>query len=278
MILPPNLSLKKFSRSLFSIVGFVAIAGCSVNNKIEAKTIVPSEDVIVSNEQVITPSEEVIISSEQVIVPREEVIISNDKLVKPNNIIFPTKKSFGIAQNIPEDQALIDNDLDGEDINIENENPSLNSLVRSERFGPTFLKLTSTGTTNAVDNPLYQLELFVDGKLVNSYLTVTGRANTQGRNRHVSGTEAPLPDGNYYVAQNTVPGTHPEVGGTFLPITPDFRTGRSALGIHFDPSYEKNDGEDGTAGCIAFRNKGQLDSFLADLRTYGFQGLVVDIQ
>ena len=46
-------------------------------------------------------------------------------------------------------------------------------------------------------------------------------------------------------------GTHPEVGGRFLPIEPLFPTGRYALGIHYDPSFQKTNGEDGTVGCIA---------------------------
>ena len=142
----------------------------------------------------------------------------------------------------------------------------------------TVLKLTPTSKKNAVGNPIYQLDLFVNGKRIKSYETLTGRHDTQQKDRHVSGTEAPLPNGKYLVFHNIVPGTHPEVGGRFLPIEPLFTTGRSALGFHYDPSYEKTNGEDGTAGCIAFTNREQLDNFLTDLNMHKFQSLIVDIQ
>jgi hypothetical protein len=98
------------------------------------------------------------------------------------------------------------------------------------------------------------------------------------RNRHQAGTEAPLPDGKYQVAKTSVAGTIPEAGDRFLAIQPLFRTGRSALGIHYDPSFEKNNGEDGTSGCIGLTNRGDLDFVLNYVRTYRPQYLEVKIQ
>ena len=118
----------------------------------------------------------------------------------------------------------------------------------------SYMTLTPTGLTNKLGNPLYQLSLYGNGQLIEAYMTVTGRAYTQNYNRHQAGTEAPLPEGKYRVAREPVPGTIPEVGDRFLPIQPLFRTGRSALGIHYDPSFEKRNGEDGTSGCVALTN------------------------
>lgn len=132
----------------------------------------------------------------------------------------------------------------------------------------TYMTLTSMGTKNAMGNPVYILSLYADGQKIGDYPTVTGRAYTQNRNRNVSGTEAPLPTGRYSVASSIVAGTHPEVGGRFLPIYPLFRTGRSALGIHYDPSFNKSNGQDGTAGCVALTNKQDLDRVLAFVRSY----------
>jgi hypothetical protein len=82
----------------------------------------------------------------------------------------------------------------------------------------------------------------------------------------------------YRVARSAVSGSNPEVGGRFLPIQPLFRTGRSALGIHYDPSFEKNNGEDGTEGCIALTNRWELDDLLNYVRTYQPEYLEVKLQ
>jgi len=131
-----------------------------------------------------------------------------------------------------------------------------------------YMMLTPTGKANARGNPLYDLKLYANGQLINTYKTVSGRAFTQGRNRHRAGTEAPLPDGRYEVAKASIPGTIVEAGDRFLPIQPLFQTGRSALGIHYDPSYEKKNGEDGTSGCIALTNRDKLTEVLNYVRTY----------
>jgi hypothetical protein len=141
-----------------------------------------------------------------------------------------------------------------------------------------FLTLTPTRQTNLLGNPLYELRLYVNGELTNSYQTVSGRSHTQNKNRHQSGTEAPLPDGKYKVAKTSVAGTIPEAGDRFLAIQPLFQTGRSALGIHYDPSFEKNNGEDGTSGCIGLTNKQDLDALLDYVRIYQPQSLEVNIQ
>jgi L,D-transpeptidase catalytic domain len=135
-----------------------------------------------------------------------------------------------------------------------------------------------TGRTNNLGNPIYKLEAFSNGQKVYSFDAITGRDYTQNRNRHKSGTEAPLPDGNYTIASKIVPGSIPEVGETFIPIYPKFKTGRSALGIHYDPSFNKNNREDGTSGCIALTNKVDRDAINYFVTLYKPQLLIVDIQ
>lgn len=141
-----------------------------------------------------------------------------------------------------------------------------------------YMKLIPTGKTNAVGNPLYKLYLYANGQEIGAYDTVSGRAHTQNNNRHTPGTEAPLPDGEYKVARTSIPGTIAEAGDRFLPIQPLFPTGRKALGIHYDPSFEKKNGEDGTSGCIALKNKQELDKVLNYVRTYQPKYLQVKIR
>ncbi|MGK7877189.1 MAG: L,D-transpeptidase [Xenococcaceae cyanobacterium] len=144
--------------------------------------------------------------------------------------------------------------------------------------GGNYMTLTPTDHRNSIGNPIYNLTLYINGGKISSFYAVTGRAHTQNRNRHVAGTQAPLPDGKYRVARSAVPGSHPEIGGIFLPIYPTFRTGRSYLGIHWDPSYEKTNGEDGTSGCIALRNSYDLQRVLQYIQGHAPQYLLVDIQ
>jgi hypothetical protein len=142
----------------------------------------------------------------------------------------------------------------------------------------SYMTLTPMGMTNTQNNPLYQLNFYANGQLIRTYAIVTGRAYTQNRNRHQAGTQAPLPDGRYRVAKSIVPGISKEVGGRFLPIQPLFRTGRSELGIHYDPSFEQDNGEDGTEGCIGLTNEWELDQFLYYVRIYQPEYLEVNIQ
>lgn len=154
--------------------------------------------------------------------------------------------------------------------------PPINSV---EPFsGESYMTLAPTATTNALGNPIYELRLYGNGQLLGTYATVTGKANTQNKNRHQEGSEAPLPDGQYTVASSTVLGTEPEVGERFLPIQPLFSTGRSALGIHYDPSFGKQNGEDGTQGCIALTHKQDLNQVLDYVDRYQPQYLEVKIK
>lgn len=141
----------------------------------------------------------------------------------------------------------------------------------------SYMRLEKTGRRNKFKNPLYRLCLYANGRLLASYDTVNGRYYTQNRNRHKSGTQAPSPDGRYGLARWYVRGTHPEVGGRFLRMYPRFRTGRTDLGIHYDPSFEKSKSKDGTAGCIALTNRSNLSKVLNLHRRYRFRYIDVDI-
>ncbi|WP_310428085.1 hypothetical protein [Chamaesiphon sp. VAR_48_metabat_135_sub] len=115
---------------------------------------------------------------------------------------------------------------------------------------------------NRFNNPIYKLTAYRDNtsNRVFQLDAVTGRGFTQARNRYQSLTEAPLPDGSYAVASRVVVGSIREVGGTMVPIFPkqgfNPKMRRTALGIHWDPSFDKDKKEDGTSGCIGLTKKG----------------------
>ena len=139
------------------------------------------------------------------------------------------------------------------------------------------MTLERTKRTNALGNPLYKLYLYVNGKYFREFTTVTGRANTQDKKREQAGTQAPLPSGRYRVDRQPIPATTPEAGKLFLPIEPLFRTGRTSLGIHYDPSFQKNNGEDGTSGCIGLISPEDLEQVLDYVQTYQPKYLQVNI-
>jgi hypothetical protein len=138
---------------------------------------------------------------------------------------------------------------------------------------------------NKYGNPIYSLNLCVGGQNVKNYQIVSGRGFTQQRNRHQSGTHAPLPNGKYRLSNGLFQGTLVEVGKVdglnvsqpFLAISPLFRTGRSALGFHVDPSFNKDPKEDGTSGCIGFITAADFKSFWADIKRYQLKDLQVAI-
>jgi hypothetical protein len=138
---------------------------------------------------------------------------------------------------------------------------------------------------NSYGNPIYSLHLCIGGKEIRSYEIVTGRNFTQKKNRNQSGTHSPLPNGKYRVSNSLTQGMVAEVGRVnglsvskpFLPISPMFSTGRSALGIHVDPSYNKDPKEDGTSGCIGLTNTGDFKALWADIKRYQIKDLQVAI-
>jgi L,D-transpeptidase catalytic domain len=138
---------------------------------------------------------------------------------------------------------------------------------------------------NRYSNPIYLLHLCVGGKEQKSFKIVTGRNFTQLKNRHQSGTHSPLPNGKYRMSTALVQGMVVEVGRVsglnvsqpFLPISPMFGTGRSALGIHVDPSYNIDPKEDGTSGCIGLTNPADFKSLWSNIQQYQVRELQVAI-
>jgi hypothetical protein len=154
---------------------------------------------------------------------------------------------------------------------------SANSNISSAacRAFPCLVLSQDADRLNRFNNPVYKLTAYRDRTSNYSFQldAVTGRNFTQSRNRYQSNTEAPLPDGSYSVAARVVKGTIAEVGGTMVPIFPksgfDPRMRRTDLGIHWDPSFNKDAKEDGTSGCIGLTNQSsyyQVRNFILKYR------------
>ena len=133
--------------------------------------------------------------------------------------------------------------------------------------------LSKSDKVNKLGNPIWLLTL----PNCKSFKAVTGRAKTQTLDRNQSGNHSPLPPGSNRVGEtHSTKGLNPELGGTwFIDLEPNFRTSRTQLGIHWDPSYERSKVDDGTAGCLALTNSQDLDSIEAAIRHNRIHTLIV---
>jgi hypothetical protein len=108
-------------------------------------------------------------------------------------------------------------------------------------------------------DPVWDLQLMIPGEPIRHYAALSGRADRQGANRHLMGSESPLPPGRYHLgAIEALGSTGPrELGPIWIGIEPDFPTGRRVLGIHLDPSAGRN-WNSGTSGCIGLIHRSEM--------------------
>lgn len=107
-----------------------------------------------------------------------------------------------------------------------------------------------------------------NGRLINTVRGVSGRANNQTPS-DVSGSQEPLPFGIYkFDFPGVVEFKDGEFGGVWSSMTPTFSTGRSELGVHYDPSALKNNSNSGTAGCFATPTTNERDIVTNFIRTH----------
>ncbi|OKH54060.1 peptide-binding protein [Calothrix sp. HK-06] len=107
-----------------------------------------------------------------------------------------------------------------------------------------------------------------NGRVINTVRGVSGRANNQTPS-HVAGSQAPLPFGVYkFDFPGVVEFKDGEFGGVWSSMTPTFTTGRSELGVHYDPSALKQNSNSGTAGCFATPTIQERDIMTNFIRTH----------
>jgi hypothetical protein len=141
------------------------------------------------------------------------------------------------------------------------------------------LVLEKTGEINRYGNPILKVSMFENGTLKGSVKAVSGRGWTQGKSRNVAGTQAPLPDGVYEVNPTIFHvNSHPELGSQFVDVYPTFPTGRSELGFHLDPSFNRDPVKDGTSGCIGLVDSQQRDTLFRFITRTQTKQLFVRIQ
>jgi hypothetical protein len=141
------------------------------------------------------------------------------------------------------------------------------------------LVLVKTKETTGVKDPVWQLQLVREGKILSTLPALTGRADRQNHNRNMAGNKSPLPTGTYRIDRTEIVREKfldPELGrGYWIPITPEFATSRSALGFHHDPSWGRNNGESGTSGCVGLRTPEDTLTLVEWIKHYNVHTLTV---
>ena len=146
--------------------------------------------------------------------------------------------------------------------------PSSESILVLER---TSRQLSRTG------DPIWNLRLESPGEPALNFEAVTGRAHRQDADRHIAGTRAPLPAGRYSLGpvEPLGPQDPSELGPIWIGIQPLFRTGRGHLGIHLDPSANRN-ANSGTLGCVGLIRRSDMLKLADLIQRRNVQALVVN--
>ena len=132
------------------------------------------------------------------------------------------------------------------------------SLMLSPAIAAAEPELTLQQTARRLPHtgdPIWLLSLQLNDQTVKHFDAVSGRAHRQNADRHRTGSRAPLPPGHYSVGvvEPLGPSDPAELGPLWIGIEPLFATGRGHLGIHLDPSANR-DANSGTLGCIGLIN------------------------
>jgi hypothetical protein len=160
--------------------------------------------------------------------------------------------------------------------NFINDVPIKNNIKeKTQTLCNTCVYVSKTNRVNKLQNPILSINIYKNNTLIKSFNGVSGRYNTQLLDRHSSGNESPSPNGEYILGIPTK-GLIKETGGVFLPYEPQFSTNRSNLGVHIDPSWELNNGEDGTSGCLAVKTLTEYNELVKLIQTNNIKSLIIN--
>jgi hypothetical protein len=126
-------------------------------------------------------------------------------------------------------------------------------------------------------DPIWILTVSLPNGSTKDFKALVGRGAKQQANRDTRGNESPLPKGRYQITDIApiTAGLNPELGkAAWIGLEPLFNTGRSALGIHHDPSAGKGK-ESGTSGCIGLIRHEDVLELAGLVRQFRIQQLQV---
>lgn len=149
------------------------------------------------------------------------------------------------------------------------------------------LRLTDTGTTEQGGLRIFALDLYVNGQVKKQWLVNSGQPDSQTKLTYndphsYSGDMRPIPEAVYNIGSLEFAGGKFDWNDSWGPGLGDFwanikpvggETKRRAFGFHWDENRRRSPG---SAGCVVFATKKDVESFVAMMRKYDPEQLVVD--
>lgn len=148
----------------------------------------------------------------------------------------------------------------------------------TNRSTSALLRKTSQILSNG--DPVWILQV-VDqtNQVTESFEVVSGKKDSQLKNRNTPDNGSPLPSGIYSISTANIergPFPNPELGtGYWIPLNPLFPTNRTDLGIHQDPSWGLLNKHSGTAGCIGMKSAEDTASLVKIIKSNKISRLIV---
>ena len=143
--------------------------------------------------------------------------------------------------------------------------------VQPSRSNRVFVQRTGNKTAEGLEELVVTL-YDKAGNGVGRYITNSGSPAMQGKfgpgGTTTPDINAPMEFGKYTIGQNHKDVKTAGIGGNFIDISPQFKTRRKDLGIHFDAD---RDVAPGSAGCLVFGSNSEFQRFQGQLSQHGLK-------
>ncbi len=141
------------------------------------------------------------------------------------------------------------------------------------------LRVTLSSSFTETGERILNVDLVRGGEVLERFQAVSGKPQKQafrvGRESK-AGSREPLPQGTYAIGQvDRGAGLPFAMGKTFIPVTPQFATSRSGIGIHRDAD-RMIPGGSGTIGCLGLLHQTEIETVADFVSTHNVKTLIVD--
>ena len=141
------------------------------------------------------------------------------------------------------------------------------------------LRVTLSSKFTETGERILNVDLVSEGQVLERFQAVSGKPRKQAfrvGSESKAGSREPLPQGLYAIGQvDRGTGLPFAMGKTFIPVTPQFSTSRSGIGIHRDADRMISGGS-GTIGCLGLLNQTEIETLADFVSSHNVKTLIVD--
>ncbi len=141
------------------------------------------------------------------------------------------------------------------------------------------LRVTLSSKFTETGERILNVDLVSEGQVLERFQAVSGKPRKQAfrvGSESKAGSREPLPQGIYAIGQvDRGTGLPFAMGKTFIPVTPQFSTSRSGIGIHRDAD-RMIPGGSGTIGCLGLLNQTEIETLADFVSSHNVKTLIVD--